>query len=67
MVIAVAAGHRGEAWRAGEECLELVKQRVEIWKEEWFVGGGVWRANRDGQMGVEVRGGEAREGVVEGQ
>ncbi|KAK1057334.1 hypothetical protein LTR74_014242 [Friedmanniomyces endolithicus] len=54
VLIAVAAPHRKAGWRAGEECLERVKARVEIWKEEWFEDGGVWRSNRDGQAGVPV-------------
>lgn len=55
ILIAVSAAHRTPAWRAGEECLERVKERVEIWKEEHFEDGGVWRSNRDGQAGVPVR------------
>ncbi|KAF2763871.1 Molybdopterin biosynthesis MoaE, partial [Teratosphaeria nubilosa] len=47
VVVAVSAAHRGAAWRAGEACLEGVKERVEVWKEEWFGDGGVWRCNRD--------------------
>lgn len=48
IVIAVSAGHRGAAWRAGEEVLELCKEKAEIWKKEVFVDGqGEWRANRD--------------------
>lgn len=54
VLIAVSAPHRKAGWEAGEECLERVKERVEIWKEEWFEGGGVWRANRDGAEGVPV-------------
>jgi molybdopterin synthase catalytic subunit len=50
----VSSAHRQAAWRAGEECLEEVKQKVEVWKEEWFADGGVWRANRDGQAGTKV-------------
>ena len=49
VVIAVSAPHRGAAWKGGQECLERVKDRVEIWKEEWVVesggGKGVWRRN----------------------
>lgn len=52
--IAVSAPHRKAAWAAGEECLEQVKAEVEIWKEEWFEDGGVWRSNRDGQAGTAV-------------
>lgn len=54
ILIAVSSAHRKAAWDAGEECLELVKEKVEIWKEEWFADGGYWRANRDGQAGVPV-------------
>nr|OQO32679.1 hypothetical protein B0A51_00057 [Rachicladosporium sp. CCFEE 5018] len=54
VLIAVSSPHRKAAWLAGEECLEKVKERVEIWKEEWFEDGGVWRANRDGVAGVKV-------------
>ena len=55
ILIAVSSPHRQAAWRAGEEALEETKARAEIWKLEKFVGGeGVWRANRDGVMGVKV-------------
>lgn len=54
IIIAVAAPHRKAAWLAGEECLEQIKAKAEIWKEEWFEDGGVWRSNRDGQAGVPV-------------
>lgn len=51
----MSAPHRQAAWRAGEEALEETKKRAEIWKLERFVGGeGVWRANRDGAVGVRV-------------
>ncbi|KAF2192604.1 Molybdopterin biosynthesis MoaE [Zopfia rhizophila CBS 207.26] len=65
IVIAVSAPHRQAAWRAGEEALEETKKRAEIWKLEKFVGGdGVWRANRDGVMGVQVGDGEEKETAV---
>lgn len=59
ILIAVATPHRQAAWRAGEEALELCKEKVEVWKLEEFEGDnpGVWRANRDGAAGVKVRGG----------
>jgi molybdopterin synthase catalytic subunit len=57
ILIAVSSPHRQEAWRAGEEALELCKEKVEVWKLETFKeGGGVWRANRDGKAGVRVDG-----------
>ena len=54
ILIAISSAHRQAAWRAGEDCLEEVKAKVEVWKEEWFADRGVWRANRDGQAGVPV-------------
>jgi len=56
ILIAVSTPHRQAAWRAGEEALELVKERVEVWKMEEFGGeeGGVWRANRDGKTGTKT-------------
>jgi molybdopterin synthase catalytic subunit len=60
ILIAVSSAHRTEGWRAGEECLETVKQRAEVWKEEWLVERdgtvGAWRSNRDGVQGVRVDG-----------
>ena len=60
VLIAVSSPHRQAAWKAGEETLELVKERVEVWKKEEFGGeeGGVWRANRDGAAGVRIEGDE---------
>ena len=55
ILIAVSSPHRQAAWRAGEEALEECKKRVEVWKKEEFEGEeGVWRANRDGAMGVKM-------------
>ncbi|KAF2839115.1 Molybdopterin biosynthesis MoaE [Patellaria atrata CBS 101060] len=56
ILIAVSSPHRQAAWKAGEEALELTKEKAEIWKLEEFEGDeeSVWRANRDGQMGVRV-------------
>ncbi|KAF8475764.1 Molybdopterin biosynthesis MoaE [Kalaharituber pfeilii] len=56
ILVAVAAPHRKAAWRAGEECLEIVKEKVEIWKKEEFADGdGVWRENREGKGVVKVK------------
>jgi molybdopterin synthase catalytic subunit len=56
ILVAVSSPHRHEAWRAGEEALEECKAKVEVWKKEQFAGdeGAVWRANRDGAMGVRA-------------
>ena len=58
ILIAVSSPHRQAAWKGGEEALELCKEKVEVWKLEEFGGdeGGVWRANRDGAVGVPVDG-----------
>lgn len=68
-MIAVSSAHRQAAWRAGEECLEEVKARAEIWKLERFVDdeSGVWRANRDGALGVREVQGKGEEGEGEGE
>lgn len=60
VLIAVSSPHRKEAWLAGEECLEEVKDRVEVWKLETFEDDheSVWRANRDGAKGQRL---EARD------
>jgi molybdopterin synthase catalytic subunit len=54
ILITVSSPHRQAAWKAGEEALEECKEKVEVWKKEEFGGdeGGVWRANRDGVVGV---------------
>ncbi|EKD15684.1 Molybdenum cofactor synthesis protein 2B [Drepanopeziza brunnea f. sp. 'multigermtubi' MB_m1] len=58
ILIAVSSPHRQAAWRAGEEALEECKEKVEVWKREEFGGeeGGIWRANRDGAVGVRIDG-----------
>ncbi|KAF8249735.1 Molybdopterin biosynthesis MoaE, partial [Wilcoxina mikolae CBS 423.85] len=52
--IALSSPHRKSAWAAGEEALEEVKKKAEIWKREVFEDGSVWRSNRDGERGVRV-------------
>ena len=48
ILIAVSGRHRREVFEGGEECLEEVKRRVEIWKRETFVHSG----EVNGQEGV---------------
>ncbi|KAK2600816.1 hypothetical protein N8I77_010323 [Diaporthe amygdali] len=69
ILIAVSSPHRAAAWRAGEECLEEVKARAEIWKLETFEDdrSAVWRANRDGVMGERVEGGAEAGGKDEAE
>ena len=67
ILIAVSSPHRAAAWRAGEECLEEVKARAEIWKLETFEDdrSAVWRANRDGAVGERVEKGAEGDGENE--
>jgi molybdopterin synthase catalytic subunit len=41
VVVAAAAGHRGDAFAAGKELIDEVKARVPIWKQQSFVDGAV--------------------------
>ncbi|KAK6535186.1 Molybdopterin synthase catalytic subunit [Orbilia ellipsospora] len=65
IIIALSTSHRAEAWRIAEECLEQVKDKVEIWKREWFMDGGIWRANRDGGKGTVESTGDVPVEVLE--
>lgn len=40
LVAAVAAAHRGQAFTACSELVDMVKARVPIWKEQFFADGG---------------------------
>ncbi|MFN8619149.1 MAG: molybdenum cofactor biosynthesis protein MoaE [Chloroflexota bacterium] len=42
VVIAVASGHRGEAFEACRYAIEELKARTPIWKSERFTDGSVW-------------------------
>ncbi len=42
VAIAVSAPHRGEAFRACEETIRLLKERAPIWKKEFGPGGASW-------------------------
>ena len=46
VVIAVGAGHRGEAYEASRYCIEQLKARVTIWKKEIYADGGAWIADK---------------------
>jgi len=55
IIVAISSGHRGAAWKGAEEMLERVKERAEIWKQEWFADSeaengqptSIWKANKD--------------------
>jgi molybdopterin synthase catalytic subunit len=42
VVIAVSSSHRAEAFAACSEALDLLKERVPVWKKEYFEDGEVW-------------------------
>jgi molybdopterin synthase catalytic subunit len=43
VIVAASAAHRAEAFAACREAIELIKQRVPIWKKEWAPdGSAVW-------------------------
>ena len=42
VLVAVSAGHRGEAFDAGRYCIDTLKRTVPIWKRERWAGGEDW-------------------------
>lgn len=42
VAIAVSAGHRRQAFEAGQFAIDTLKQTVPIWKKEIWEGGAVW-------------------------
>ncbi len=53
VVVAVAAGHRGEAFTAGKELIDEVKARVPIWKQQSFADGAVAWVGIEATLDVE--------------
>ena len=53
VVVAVAAGHRGEAFAAGKELIDEVKARVPIWKQQSFADGSVAWVGIEATLDVE--------------
>ena len=47
LVIAVASPHRKEAFHACHEAVDLLKEKVPIWKKEFFEDGEHWVACED--------------------
>jgi molybdopterin synthase catalytic subunit len=43
LVVAVGAPHRAPAFRCAEEIIDVLKQRVPIWKKEIGPGGEAWQ------------------------
>ncbi|EON67638.1 hypothetical protein W97_06781 [Coniosporium apollinis CBS 100218] len=66
ILILASSSHRHPAFAGASEALELTKEKAEVWKLEEFAGEGmegVWRANRDGVMGVKMEKGDGEEAV----
>lgn len=42
VLVAVSTPHRGEAFDAGEYCIDTLKRTVPIWKRETWAGGTDW-------------------------
>ena len=42
VIVAVSAGHRGEAFDAARFCIDTLKRTVPIWKRERWAGGDDW-------------------------
>jgi molybdopterin synthase catalytic subunit len=42
--VAVSAGHRPEAYAGSRWLIDTLKERVPIWKKEWYGDGGHWVA-----------------------
>lgn len=46
VAIAVASAHRAQAFEACRWLIDELKQRVPIWKKEWYADGGEWVSDR---------------------
>jgi molybdopterin synthase catalytic subunit len=46
VAIAVSAPHRAQAFDACRWLIDALKQRVPIWKKEWYVDGSEWVSDR---------------------
>ena len=42
VVIAVSAAHRGDALAACRDAIDTLKERVPLWKKEFYEGGEEW-------------------------
>ncbi|GAA5857160.1 hypothetical protein JCM9279_007629 [Rhodotorula babjevae] len=61
IVVAVASPHRREAFFVAEWMLERVKERVQVWKREWYADEG---DNVDGEGEAEGEGARGEPGFV---
>jgi molybdopterin synthase catalytic subunit len=54
VLVAVAAGHRGEAFSACEMIMDYLKTRATFWKKEITSGGDRWVATRGSDLSKEA-------------
>lgn len=47
LVIAVGAPHRPAAYEASRHTLELIKDRLPVWKKEIYADGSAWKPNAE--------------------
>ncbi len=47
VLVAVASGHRGDAFAACEFIMDYLKTRAPFWKKEWSAGGARWVEAKD--------------------
>ncbi|MEW7982911.1 MAG: molybdopterin synthase catalytic subunit MoaE [Candidatus Sedimenticola endophacoides] len=55
VLVAVASGHRGEAFQACEFIIDYLKSRAPFWKKERTAGGERWVDARHGDSEAEAR------------
>ncbi|MEW8015487.1 MAG: molybdopterin synthase catalytic subunit MoaE [Candidatus Sedimenticola endophacoides] len=55
VLVAVASGHRGEAFQACEFIIDYLKSRAPFWKKERTAGGDRWVDDRHGDSEAEAR------------
>ena len=58
VIVAVSAGHRGEAFEAARYCIDTVKTTVPIWKRERWDGGEDWGLDAHDVAEVDVEVGQ---------
>jgi molybdopterin synthase catalytic subunit len=59
VLVAVAAGHRGEAFSACEMIMDYLKTQATFWKKESTSGGDRWVAARGSDLSKEAAWGDA--------
>lgn len=55
VIIAVSTPHRGPAYEASRFAIDTLKQRVPVWKKEFYADGSAWKENAgfDGDRGAQ--------------